>query len=195
MFRSMLSISASIIVSSVCVVGIVMADTDYERLNYFADRIALKMPSTWNVVQKKTDVIPYGHYDGMQYEGPKGLSITLEGDRTVFFHWKGKDGNWHQEPLAKESLQIWIMPPEYKQSWKRFFIMKSPEPAEAVFSGGEVKVYGYPSHRLESQEAFEKKLSLLPAVTTGWPDSPQHTGVLSWDTWKEDIKKALQGSD
>lgn len=86
----MLSVGVSIIASGLGMVGIAMADTDYERLNYFADKIVQKMPSTWNLVQKKMDVIPDGHYDGMQYKGPKGLWITLTGDRTVFFIGKAK---------------------------------------------------------------------------------------------------------
>lgn len=86
------------------------------------------------------------------------------------------------------------MPSEYGQSWKRFFIMKSRVPAEKIFSNSEVKVYAFPSHRLESREAFDQKLSsLLPVLAaTSWPDSPARTGILSWSTWKEDIKKALQ---
>jgi len=178
-----------------CAMGVAMADADYEKLKHYADKIVAKMPSTWRVVEEKTGVIPYGHYDGSKYEGPGGLSLVLEGDRDVFLHWKDKSGIWHQESLAKESLEVWIMPSQYHQSWKRFFIMKSPVPAERIYSSKEIKVYGYPAHYIPSLEKFEETVSSFPAVTTSWPDSPYNTGILSWTTWKEDIKKALQGSE
>ena len=121
----MLSIKHVVLITmfGFCAVGVAMAESDYERLKQFADRIVAKMPSTWRVVEEKTGVIPYGHYDGLKYEGPGGLSLVLEGDRDVFLHWKDKSGIWHQESLAKESLEVWIMPSQYHQSWKRFFIV------------------------------------------------------------------------
>lgn len=87
------------------------------------------------------------------------------------------------------------MPPGYHHSWERYFIMKSPVPAEKVYSGKRAKVYGYPAHYIESREEFEEIMSSLPAVTTSWPDSPHHTGSLSWVTWKEDIKQVLQSTE
>lgn len=186
---------ALIVMFSLCAVGVAMADADYERLKHIADKIVAKMPSTWRVVEEKTGVIPYGHYDGLKYEGPGGVSLVLVGDQDVFLHWKDKKGIWHKEPLAKESLELWIMPPVYHQSWKRFFIMKSPVPAELVYSGKEAKAYGYPTSRAPSLEKFNEIVSLLPAVTTSWPDSPHHTGILSWLTWKEDIKAVLQTAE
>jgi len=172
--------------------GVAMADTAYGRLKRVADTIVAKMPNNWRVVEEKTGVIPYGHYDGLKYEGPGGLSVVLEGDRDVFLHWKDKNGVWHQQPLAKESLEIWVMPPEYHESWKRFFIMKRPVPAKEIYEGKEAKVYGYPTHHIASLEKFEEVVSSLPTVATRWPDSPRNTGKLSWTSWREDIKKALQ---
>ncbi len=173
-------------------VGVAMADPDYERLKHYADKVVAKMPSTWRVVEEKTGVIPYGHYDGLKYEGPGGLLLVLIGDRDVFFDWKDKSGVWHQESLAKESLEVWIMPSEYHQSWKHFFVMKSPVPAERIYSGKEVKAYGYPTHHIASLEKFEEIVSSFSAVTTSWSDSPINTGVLSWTTWENDIKEVLQ---
>jgi len=171
-----------------------MAISDYEGLRHFANRITEKLPSTWQVVEEKTNVIPYGHYYGLKYDGQKGLSLLLEGKRDVFLHWKDKSGVWDQEALAKESLELWIMPPEYRESWKRFFIIGRPKPAELIFSGKEARVYGYPAHRIGSNEKSNEIL-LSRSSGAGWPDSPVHTGVLSWGTWKEDIKEILQDSD
>ena len=184
---------ALILLVSLCAVGVVMADTDYRRLKRVAAKIVAKMPNTWRVVEERTGVIPYGHYDGLKYEGPGGLALVLEGDRDVFLHWKDESGVWHQQPLAKESLEVWVMPPEYHQSWKRFFVMKSPVPAEKIYDGKEAKVYGYPTSRWASQKSRERFDEIVPAlsVATSWPDSPRHTGILSWTSWREDVKKAL----
>jgi hypothetical protein len=170
---------ALIALISLCAGGVAMADTDYGKLKRVADNIVNKMPNSWRVVEEKTGVIPYGHYDGLKYEGPSGLALVLEGARDVFLHWKDKHGVWHQQSLAKESLEVWVMPPEYHQSWKRFFIMKSLVPAEKIYSGKEIKVYGYPTHHIVSLEIFDDIMSSLPAVTTSWPDSPYNTGSLS----------------
>ncbi len=193
----MLSIKYVVLITmfGLSVFNVAMADS--ERLKHIADRIVDKMPSTWRVVEEKTGVIPYGHYDGLKYEGPGGLSLVLEGNRDIFLHWKDKSGVWHQESLAKESLEVWVMPSKYHQSWKRFFIMKSPVPAERIYSGKEVKVYGYLTARWPSYESRERFEEIVPSlsVATRWPDSPRHTGILSWVTWKEDIKEVLQGAE
>lgn len=183
---------ALIVIASLFAVDVVMAVTDYGRLKRVADKIVAKMPNTWRVVEEKTGIIPYGHYEGLKYEGTGGLALVLEGDQDICLHLKDKNGVWHQQPLAKESLEIWVMPPEYHQSWKRFFIMKRLVPAEKIYDGKEAKVYAYPTHHIASLEQFDEIVSSLSAVTTTWPDSPYHTGNLSWATWREDIKKAFQ---
>lgn len=73
-----------------CAVDVVMADSDYEGLKHISEQIVTKMPGTWRIAQEKSGVIPYGHYDGLKYEGPRGLSLVLEGGRDVCLHWKDK---------------------------------------------------------------------------------------------------------
>lgn len=184
-------IAILIVVFSFCIVSIAMV-SDYNELEYYAKIIEDSMPDSWRLIKKITGVIPYGHYDGLEYDGSKGILLLLEGDIDVFFHWKDKNEVWHREALAKESLEIWIMPPEYRLSWKRFFVMKSPVPAKEVYSDEKIRVYGYTSHHIESLKEFNEIASSFPSITTGWPDSPYHTGVLSWVTWKEDINLIMR---
>ena len=119
-----------------------MADTDYEKLKHHADNIVVKIPSTWKVVEEKMGVIPDWHYEGMKYEGPKGLFILLVGEQDVNYEWRDRDNIWHKEPILKEAISLWIMPPEYKQSWRRFFIFKGHVPTKQIYSGDNVKIYG-----------------------------------------------------
>jgi hypothetical protein len=177
-------------------VSVARADADYERLRHYADKIVASMPSTWRAFEEKTGVIPYGHYDGLKYEGPGGLLLVLVGPQDMFYEWKDESGAWHEKSFTKEAIELWIMPPEYHLSWKRFFVMKSPVPADLIFSGDAVKVYGMPSRRPTSQH--HKQLSddwfnyeVLPQATTLGPKlSP-----LSWTTWKGDIKEVLQEAE
>lgn len=169
-----------------------MAEAEYEQLKQFTDRILAKMPSTWRVVEEKTGVIPYGHYDGLKYEGPGGLVLVLEGDRDVTYDWKDRTGAWHKEPILKEAILLWIMPPEYHQSWKRFFIMKSRVPAERIYSGKGVKVYGKEGEY--GPPSVKNRFEEVLPYASEFGGTPDHT-VLSWTTWKEDIKEALQGSE
>jgi hypothetical protein len=125
----------------------------------------------------------------LKYEGSGGLYITLVGDRDVTYNWKDWDGVWHREPILKESIQLWLMPPEYHQSWKRFFVFKSQVPAGQVYSGKNVKVYGQEGKYWPPgiPNRFEE---VLPYASE-FGGTPEHT-VLSWTTWKEDINKILQ---
>lgn len=141
-------------------------------------------------MEETTDVIPDGHYWGQRYEGTKGILFELEGEAPVYFYWVDKTGNSHSDPLARESIGLWVMPIDYKESWKRFFVMKRPISAPLIFSGNTVKVYALPSHRITSRETFNKILH--QASSTAWPDSPANGGKLSWSTWEEDIKAAFR---
>ncbi len=183
---------AFIAMFGLCAAGVAMADSDYERLKHYANKIVAKMPSTWRLVEEKTGVIPSGHYDGLKYEGPGGLYLVLAGDLDVTYNWKDKSGMWHKEPILKEAILLWIMPSEYHQSWKRFFIMKSRVPVEQIYSGKKVKVYGEEGHHWppEASNRFEE---IKPHIST-YGGTPDHT-VLSWTTWQKDIKKVLQGSE
>ena len=171
--------------------GFSMSDSDQVGKNELVEKINNNLPSRWKLVETKSGVIPHGHYWGLKYEGPGGLSIVLEGDKDVYLHWKDNKGDWHKEALAKESLELWIMPPDYRESWKRFFIIDKPKSAELLISGNSARVYGYPSHRIGSDERFKEILS--HAKSTKWPDSPANKGTLSWREWKEDIKKIMKG--
>lgn len=170
--------------------GASMADLQIKSQDRLIDNIKKSIPSEWRIAEIKSDVIPRGHYWGLEYKGPKGLSIVLEGPMDVFLHWKDKKGDWHQEALAKESLELWIMPHEYRESWKRFFIIHRPKSAELLFSGRIIKVYVYPAHRGVSDKKFNEILS--HAKSTSWPDSPANNGVLSWKTWKKDLTNSLK---
>ena len=170
--------------------GVSMAEFDKASQSEFAELVKQKIPRTWKIIEEKIDVIPSGHYWGIDYSGPKGLSFILEGDLEVLLHWKDGIGEWHQSALAKESIELWVMPSDYNESWKRFFVLHRPRPAELIFSGKIVKVYGLPSHRIQFPEKFNDILSR--AKSTSWPDSPANNGRLSWEHGRKILERLFR---
>ena len=166
----------------------VLADNiDFNLLEAFARRIDNSLPASWHIAEKKTGLIPAGHYDGLEYKGPTGGSLILTGQNKVNYNWKDKDGAWHEDPVLVEAVQLWLMPPDYRLSWKRFFVMKKQMPAEEICSGDKVKIYGQEGvHKLPEFQTYFAEIEARIAATQGTPD---HT-VSSWKTWKQDITKA-----
>lgn len=177
---------------SFCTICVAMAGDDYGNLRLLADKITAKMPNTWRVAEEKTDVIPEWHYEGLKYDGPRGLYLLLVGDRDVDFKWKDKDNIWHKEPIFKEAIGLWIMPSEYHQSWKRFFVFKGHVPTEKIYSGEKVKIYGDET-TYQDPGLPDRFKEILPYAlqTAGTPDQT----VQSWIAWKEDIKSVLQSPE
>jgi hypothetical protein len=125
----------------------------------------------------------------MKYNGPKGIYLFLVGWRDVEYYWMDQNGIRHKKPYFKEALELWIMPPEYHQSWKRFFVFKGHVPAPEVYSNKSARVYGQeniysapilPPHKLEDD---------FPNVYEYY--GPPKQMVKSWIFWKKDIKAAL----
>jgi hypothetical protein len=147
------------------------------------------IPSDWEVLSVIEDRLPKGHYWGMKYSGTKGIEIEIIGPNDIVFRWRDKAGEWHQDPLAKESLKIWIMPIDYRESWRRFFVMKRPHSAHFIVSTETLSLYASTSFRILDLPGFNRLIAL--ATETGWPNSPERTRTLSWATWQTDIQRAF----
>jgi len=166
--------------------------TSYSNDNIF-HAIQNSLPSDWKIVERKSNKIPRGHYWGLEYNGCLGEEIVILGPADVMFFWRDRDGKSHQVPLAKETLRIWIMPPEYRESWKRHFKFNRPIPAKIIVAGKDGKVYGFQTHRIVDENEF--KVLLKQATETSWPDSPHdNNGSLSWSNWRQDLSDGLSSA-
>jgi hypothetical protein len=154
-------------------------------------KIEAVLPKSWSVVERKANELPHGHYWGQAYSGVRGEKIVLQGDRDVNAEWLDSNGEWHKDAVAKEVLQLYVMPPTYRESWLRFFVLHRPQPARLIVETKSFRVYAYATHRIVDKEKFEKLLKQIQAI--GWPDAPHHKQLLSWDTWGADIARVLQG--
>jgi hypothetical protein len=147
-------------------------------------------PTGWVIAEDTSGQVPEGHYwgdQGRDYQGPRGRRLVLMGPRDVEFNWRDRTGAWQHEKLSKETLELWIMPSSYRESWASWFNVHKPPPAEMIFSGDSVKVYAKPSIRVVS-EARLKEL-LKDATETRGVDSSDL--ALSWSTWRPDLQREL----
>lgn len=148
------------------------------------------LPAGWSVVERTEQVVPAGHYWGMRYNGPKGCRVLIRGGRDVFIHWLDGNDVWRKEAIAREAIELSFMPPNYHESWRRFFVVHRPMTAKILYSTKSEKVYYYVKHSIVNRERFDELLKLAKA--TRWPDSPQDSQIVSWTTWKSDLRRIFK---
>ena len=88
------------------------------------------LPVEWQVAEVESGQIPWGHHWGEDYQGPTGQRMVLVGPRTVNVSWCAQDGTWNRSPMAREALEIWIMPGNYRDSWGSILSMPCAHPSE-----------------------------------------------------------------
>ena len=155
----------------------------------FKKSISRVLPDGWIIAETLIDVLPDGHYWGMNYKGSKGVALILMGNNDVYLDWLDNGDVLNTSPVAKESICLWIMPSSYKLSWKRFFVVHRPQSAKLICSTPDIKVYGSVGHRVVDMAEFSEILS--KSKETNWAKSPANNGKLSWRDWKSTIEKAF----
>jgi len=154
--------------------------------------VAGHLPSGWTVATREDGQLPQGHYWGdwgRDYAGPRGRHLVVVGRQPVAMSWRANDGSSHKDAIAKESLDIWIMPGNYREGFWSRINPHAPAHPSTVFSGQNVKVFAMPSHKLIDENRF-KEIGANASVTE-WPDSPWNTGKLSWTDWRTALADAL----
>jgi hypothetical protein len=107
---------------------------------------------------------------------------------------------WHAVHVATESLEIWLMPSNYSDSFWSWFSIDRPIQPTVVVNHGPIKVYASPSSLLLSEKDFNKILSTNNAVR--WPDSPGNSPIfhfpsdspkpLTWKDWRLKLRKVIE---
>ena len=154
--------------------------------------VAVHLPGGWSVATREDGQLPQGHYwgdSGRDYAGPRGRHLVAIGPQPVAMSWRANDGSSHKDAISRESLDIWIMPANYREGFWSRISLHAPEHPTEVFSGSSVKVFAMPSHALIDQTRFKEILA--NAAETDWPDSPSRSGKLSWTTWQTTLASAL----
>ena len=154
--------------------------------------ITAHLPSGWSIAIREDGQLPQGHYWGdwgRDYAGPRGRHVVAVGPEPVAMSWRANDGNAHKEAIARESLDVWIMPANYREGFWSRINLHAPEHPTELFAGENVKVFAMPSHALVDQTPLKEILA--NATETDWPDSPWRSGKLSWTSWRTTLASAL----
>ena len=154
--------------------------------------VAAHLPSGWTVASREDGQLPQGHYWGdwgRDYAGPRGRHMVAVGPQPVAMSWRANDGSSRKDPIARESLDIWIMPGDYREGFWSRINPHAPQHPTMVFSGTNVTVFAMPSHKLIDETRF-KQIG-ANATLTEWPASPWNTGKLSWADWRTTLADAL----
>jgi len=150
------------------------------------------LPSGWSVAERKMNEYPWGHHFCDDYHGPMGTKVTAVGPSAVSVVWVSRIGEKLTTPVATESLEVWFMPPEYKDSSTAWLCSHRPIQPIAIATSPRLGVFGRPSHRIKSEEEFRREV-LDKAQFVSWPESPEHNrSKLSWSTWERDMAAALR---
>jgi hypothetical protein len=174
----------------VTIYALVPAATQSFENQIIGSAIQAALPAQWKIVEIKSDEIPWGHYWSTEYKGKKGQMIIIEGPSEISCNVRDNAGKWNTVHVAKETIELWIMPSNYNDTWKRFLDPHRPIPAEEIFKSKIGKVYGKTAHRLKDEKQFKELLKNITEIS--WPDSPHNTGRVSWLSWQEEIKRKLQ---
>jgi hypothetical protein len=152
--------------------------------------VTRSLPSGWTIVERKSGEIPWGHHWCDDYNGPNGTYLVAKGVRPVNVEFLGADGKWQPIPLATESVEIWLMPGNYRDSYKSWFCFHRPIQPMVIVDEGPVKVYARPSHIIDSEKRFNEILSKSKGVRS--PDSPWNAPEsLTWKDWNAKLKEAI----
>lgn len=157
-----------------------------------AIRIERGLPSGWTVVEREAGQIPWGHHWCNEYRGTTGIKLIAVGPKTVNARMLDRStGKWADQPMAKEAVEIWIMPGAYRDSPAAALCVHRPIQPESIARSQGVAVWARPAHRLNS--AAEFNAALAQSNGSGWPESPWNDWTkLSWASWKRDLASAIE---
>ena len=106
--------------------------------------VAAHLPNGWIVATREDDQLPQGHYWGdwgRDYAGPRGRHVVAVGPQPVAMSWRANDGTPHKDAIACESLDVWIMPANYREGFWSRINLHAPEHPREMFAGENVKVF------------------------------------------------------
>lgn len=158
-------------------------------------QVRRSLPAGWVASETRSNEIPFGHYWGDwsgPYQGQRGTLLVITGPKPVSVWWSDNDGRSHRDPVAVESVDVWLMPSAYRNNWRTLVSMHAPPQPDRIFADERVRVYARPSHRLTISDQQFRDDFMRKATQTSWPESPwNEPSRLSWGSWQADLRRAL----
>ena len=147
------------------------------------EALTSSLPQAWSLSERQESQAPPGHGP----VEPSGRLYVLLGPGPVAFQWKDESGAWHSEELARETLELWVMPGAYRPSPKRFLEHHRHVPPDLVYASDRIRAYGRVSHRIVDEQRFDDLLR--KAYSTSWSDIAEKR--CTWTGWSEAIAASL----
>jgi hypothetical protein len=152
------------------------------------------LPLGWVIVKIETEQIPWGHHWCKKYIGVTGIKVIARGVEPVSSNFLTKERGWEKIIIGKESLEIWIMPGDYRENWMDWlFCIHRPIQPSVVIELNRIRVYARPAgySDIEGKKIFDHYLSISSAVES--PESPWNDpNRLSWKGWKSKLRSAFE---
>ena len=166
----------------ICVSSVVFsASNDVYKYSHYIEGITSNIPNMWELQKSVKEHVHYGFHN----DKIKGELYIFTGPKTVYWNNKDKAGKWNKNGLAKESINLWIMPADYSPGWRTYFRIGEPKLPRKIFSPKDIKVYAETSHYISDQPKFKK---LLNESTDVYWDKIES---ITWENWESDIVKSI----
>lgn len=162
------------------------ADSEVPPASEIQEILIGALPADWRLVESREGQGPQGHGP----VEPNGQLHVLVGPGPVSFRWQDAAGEWHDEELAREAIEVWVMPGSYRPSLRRFWEHHRQVPPQGVHASRRVRVYAQVSHRLVDEERFNALLSV--ARSTSWSDIVDKS--CTWEDWAEQISSRFRAA-
>lgn len=146
-------------------------------------------PCGWKIAKICPNLVPNVFYNKF----PPGQLIILSGPNNVMWNWKDADGKPHRESFAKESLEIWLFPPNYFPGIRTYINIKGQILPINIYESRNIKVYANHSHMLLITDyVFQEFVGKAKAMY--WDDSVKNYAI-SWSEWRHDIVMAIKSAE
>ncbi len=142
------------------------------------------VPEYWSLAESREGQGPPGHGSVDR----SGRQFVLLGPGPVAFQWKDEAGQWHNEELAREALELWVMPGSYRPSLRRFFEHHGHLPPKRIYASDRLRVYAQVSHRIVNEDRFSELLRT--ARSTSWSDIADKS--CTWTDWAEEVSESFR---
>ncbi len=154
-----------------------------EEIRYFSyvQAILSNIPKQWKLSKKLINQVPRGLYN----QQIKGELYIFTGPKTIYWNHKDFQGKWHRSGLAEESVNVWIMPGNYKAGWKTYIQFKGAARPDKIFSSDNIVVYAEKSLLITDKPKTDKILKTSLGVF--WDE----VKTVTWESWEKDIENAL----
>jgi hypothetical protein len=170
--------------------AVVIRAQNLSPLDAMEKAVRESLPPSWSIAERKEGEIPFGHHWCDDDKGVTGVLLIAVGPAPVPAKFLDATGTWSSRVVAKESLEIWIMPISYHDSATAALCFHRPIQPSAVASTRSSKLWARPAHRINSEVEFNAVLSQYRGIQ--WPESPSNDATrLSWPTWQRDLSSSV----